>query len=258
MVSSDASDTAESCGNSASADKQASSAQETRRSVQAGAQVITDSDQQKKKRSPSSSSLKYLATSEGCSSSREIGCDSSQDEYYHDQITRSLEHDRASSGSPQSSKSLHMESCCSSAMGRAGSTGVVNIRNTYTRIGQSQEELPHKWEVHSDEGFLQWMQALEFQAIGACRTDERLRPLLCWNVSCCGADGQLLSHLGQYFKAQELAMLIRCLCDPLVSIRVGKVSRHGHLLRPTSTRLMHLHHLCQFFFSIFYAYQVKN
>jgi hypothetical protein len=102
------------------------------------------------------------------------------------------------------------------------------------------------------------MQALEFQVIGACRTDERLRPLLHWNVSCCGADGQLLSHLGQYFKAQELAMLIRCMCDPLVSIRVGKVSQHGHLLCPTSTRLMHLHHLCQFFFSIFYAYQVKN
>lgn len=130
MVSSDASDNAEYCGNSASAGKQASSAQETRRSVQAGAQVITDSDQRKKKRSLSSSSSKSLATSEGCSSSREIGCDSSQDEYYHDQITRSLEHDRASSGSPQSSKSLHMESCCSSAMGRAGSTGVVNIRNT--------------------------------------------------------------------------------------------------------------------------------
>jgi hypothetical protein len=31
-------------------------------------------------------------------------------------------------------------------------------------------------------------------------------------------------------------MLIRCLCDPLVSIRVGKVSQHGHLLCPTSTR----------------------
>lgn len=49
----------------------------------------------------------------------------------------------------------------------------------------------------SDEDSLQWLQALELQAVGACRSDERLRPLLRWNVSCFGSDGRLLAHLGQ-------------------------------------------------------------
>ncbi|KAH9324691.1 hypothetical protein KI387_004869, partial [Taxus chinensis] len=39
-----------------------------------------------------------------------------------------------------------------------------------------------------------------------------------------------------HFKARELGMLVRCLCVPLVSIRVGKVAKQGHLLCPTSTR----------------------
>jgi hypothetical protein len=71
-------------------------------------------------------------------------------------------------------------------MGRAGSTGVVNIRNTYTRIGQSQEELPHKWEVHSDEGFLQWMQALEFHA-----AELMVNCFLIWGRSVNLSSGQL-------------------------------------------------------------------
>ncbi|KAG0589922.1 hypothetical protein KC19_1G057500 [Ceratodon purpureus] len=83
---------------------------------------------------------------------------------------------------------------------------------------------------------LQWLQALELQVVGACRSDERLRPLLRWNVSCFGSDGRLLAHLGQHFKARELALLARCLCTPVVSLRVGKVSRHGRYLYPTSAR----------------------
>ncbi len=53
----------------------------------------------------------------------------------------------------------------------------------------------------------------------------------------------------QHFKARELAMLARCLCAPLVSIRVGKVSRQGHLLCPTTTRSVHYCHqgFCQIF-----------
>ena len=51
---------------------------------------------------------------------------------------------------------------------------------------------------HLSEDSLQWLQALELQVVGACRSDERLRPILRWNVSCFGSDG-LLAHLGQVF-----------------------------------------------------------
>lgn len=40
----------------------------------------------------------------------------------------------------------------------------------------------------------------------------------------------------QRFEASEVGMLARCLCAPLVSIRVGKVNKQGNLLCPTATR----------------------
>ncbi|KAI5055896.1 hypothetical protein GOP47_0029417 [Adiantum capillus-veneris] len=60
--------------------------------------------------------------------------------------------------------------------------------------------------------------------------------MLRWNSSYSGADGQLLAHLSQHFKVEELGMLARCLCAPLVSIRVGKVQLQGRLLCPTTSR----------------------
>ncbi|KAJ7562505.1 hypothetical protein O6H91_03G071900 [Diphasiastrum complanatum] len=90
--------------------------------------------------------------------------------------------------------------------------------------------------MEEQNGMMKWLQALDFQAVGACRADERLRPLLRWNVSCFGADGRLLARLGLHFKAKELSSLARCLCTPLVSLRVGKIVRHGLILQPTSTR----------------------
>ncbi|KAH9547429.1 hypothetical protein CY35_11G034000 [Sphagnum magellanicum] len=238
MVSSDASDKLQSCENLASSGgSQATQAQDAQPCTRAEPEATGVSVHQQRNSSPSLCSSTPLATSEDCISSSARGCDYSQDdESSHDQITHSLEHERASSCS------LYPQSCCSSAMGRAGSTSVVDVRNTAptSRTGQSQDVFfPHRQEEglgRRDEGTSWQMQALEFQAIGACRTDERLKPLLRWNVSCCGADGRLLAHLGQHFKARELAMLARCLCAPLVSIRVGKVSRQGHLLCPTTTR----------------------
>lgn len=91
-------------------------------------------------------------------------------------------------------------------------------------------------QTERENGMLQWLQALDLQVMGACRADERLRPMLQLNVSCSGADDRLLAQLSQHFKARELGMLARCLCVPLVSIRVGKVIKQGSLLCPTSTR----------------------
>ncbi|XP_047064490.1 uncharacterized protein LOC124672276 [Lolium rigidum] len=77
---------------------------------------------------------------------------------------------------------------------------------------------------------------LRQQLVGACRADDRLRPLLTLNVSCSAAENRFISHLSQHFEVSEVGMLARCLCVPLVSLRVGKVERQGSLLCPTPIR----------------------
>ncbi|KAL8192882.1 hypothetical protein R6Q57_027330 [Mikania cordata] len=83
---------------------------------------------------------------------------------------------------------------------------------------------------------LQWLQALDLQAMGACRADERLKPLLKLNVSTGMAEDRLLSHLSQHFEPSEVGLLARCLCVPLVSVRVGKIDKQGTLLIPNRAR----------------------
>ncbi|KAH0670120.1 hypothetical protein KY290_026717 [Solanum tuberosum] len=83
---------------------------------------------------------------------------------------------------------------------------------------------------------LQWLLALDLQVLGACRVDERLKPLLKLNVSAGAAEDRLLAHLSQNFEPSEVGMLARCLCIPLVSMRVGKIRKQGTLLCPTATR----------------------
>ncbi|KAE8695582.1 RNI-like superfamily protein [Hibiscus syriacus] len=87
-----------------------------------------------------------------------------------------------------------------------------------------------------EDRVLQWLQALDMQVIGACRTDERLKPLLKVNVSNGVAEDRLLSHLSQHFEPSEVGMLARCFCIPLVSIRVGKINKQGIRFHPTSVR----------------------
>lgn len=83
---------------------------------------------------------------------------------------------------------------------------------------------------------LQWLLALDLQVMGACRADERLKPLLKLNVSAGAAEDRLLAHLSQNFEPSEVGMLSRCLCIPLVSMRVWKIKKQGTLLCPTATR----------------------
>ncbi|KAM6598721.1 hypothetical protein CsatA_018330 [Cannabis sativa] len=87
-----------------------------------------------------------------------------------------------------------------------------------------------------EERVLQWLMALDMQVIGACRTDERLKPLLKMNASNGAAEDRLLAHLSQHFEPAEVGMLARCFCIPLVSIRVGKINKQGTLLCPTAVR----------------------
>ncbi|KAJ8770161.1 hypothetical protein K2173_011496 [Erythroxylum novogranatense] len=87
-----------------------------------------------------------------------------------------------------------------------------------------------------EDRLLQWLQALDMQVMGACRADERLRPLLKANASSGLAEDRLLAYLNQHFEPSEVGMLARCFCIPLVSIRVGKINKLGTLLCPTSIR----------------------
>lgn len=52
-------------------------------------------------------------------------------------------------------------------------------------------------QSNREDGVLQWLQALDFQVIGACRADERLKPLLKHNASSGVAEDRLLAHLSQ-------------------------------------------------------------
>ncbi|KFK36887.1 hypothetical protein AALP_AA4G184700 [Arabis alpina] len=87
-----------------------------------------------------------------------------------------------------------------------------------------------------EDRVLRWLQALDMQVMGACRGDERLKPLLKLNVSNGMAEDRLLAHLSQHFEPAEIGMLARCFCIPLVSVRVGMIKKEGTLMRPTTIR----------------------
>lgn len=57
-----------------------------------------------------------------------------------------------------------------------------------------------------EDRVLQWLQALDMQVMGACRADERLKPLLKMNVSSGLAEDRLLAHLSQVCTWLELEM----------------------------------------------------
>ncbi|XP_068638206.1 uncharacterized protein [Aristolochia californica] len=116
--------------------------------------------------------------------------------------------------------------------GRRDSAG-ERLRSIFTGDGEGDLVLQ---ENDRENSILQWLQALDLQIIGACRADERLKPLLKLNVSNGVAEDRLVAHLNQHLEAAEVGMLARCLCVPLVSIRVGKVIKQGNLLTPAAIR----------------------
>ena len=52
-------------------------------------------------------------------------------------------------------------------------------------------------QTNREDRLLQWLQALDMQVMGACRADERLKPLLKMNASCGVAEDPLLAQLTQ-------------------------------------------------------------
>ncbi|XP_039070560.1 uncharacterized protein LOC120217541 [Hibiscus syriacus] len=91
-------------------------------------------------------------------------------------------------------------------------------------------------QIDREDRVLQWLQALDMQLIGACRTDERLKPLLKVNVSNGIAEDRLLAHLSRHFEPSEVGILGRCFCIPLVSVRVGKINKKGTNFHPCAIR----------------------
>ncbi|XP_061343503.1 uncharacterized protein LOC133289552 [Gastrolobium bilobum] len=91
-------------------------------------------------------------------------------------------------------------------------------------------------QTNREDRLLQWLQALDMQVMGACRADERLKPLLKMNTACGVTEDPLLTQLTQHFEPSEVGMLVRCFCVPLVSIRVGKINQEGTRLCPTAIR----------------------
>jgi hypothetical protein len=100
---------------------------------------------------------------------------------------------------PASSNQTETSNAGVSMSGRKVSLGSApgpEPRNSPTWL-TTEEPIRQQRTHFTLEDPLQWLQALELQVVGACRSDERLRPLLRWNVSCFGSDGRLLAHLGQ-------------------------------------------------------------
>lgn len=52
-------------------------------------------------------------------------------------------------------------------------------------------------QTNREDRLLQWLQALDMQVMGACRADERLKPLLKMNTACGVSEDPLLAQLTQ-------------------------------------------------------------
>ncbi|GAB2211157.1 hypothetical protein Droror1_Dr00016449 [Drosera rotundifolia] len=116
----------------------------------------------------------------------------------------------------------------------SGSGGLAN-RLAGLLVGEGDGDLLLE-ESDRESVFLRWIQALDTHVVGACRADERLKPMLTVNASSGVAEDQIISHLCQHFKAAEVGLLTRFLCIPLVTMRVGKVIKEGKMLCPTPVR----------------------
>ncbi|KAL0303819.1 UNVERIFIED_CONTAM: hypothetical protein Sradi_6250000 [Sesamum radiatum] len=77
----------------------------------------------------------------------------------------------------------------------SGNSSIMR-RLTEVLVEDGDEDLLLQRSARED-GLLQWIRALDMQVMGACRADERLKPLLKLNVSTGVAEDRLLAHLSQ-------------------------------------------------------------
>ncbi|XP_056169633.1 uncharacterized protein LOC115664191 isoform X1 [Syzygium oleosum] len=144
--------------------------------------------------------------------------------------------DRDEPGDLSSIDASSVESGPSSRVSRGAAEEIgMAERLTDVFIGGGDGDLLMQRSDREDR-VLQWLQVLDMQVVGACRADERFKPLLKSSESSSAAADRLLAHLSQHFEPAEVGILAICFCMPLVSIRVGKIDKQGTLLCPTSTR----------------------
>ncbi|KAI3799981.1 hypothetical protein L1987_35287 [Smallanthus sonchifolius] len=148
---------------------------------------------------------------------------------------KSTEDSSSSSSMPRGEDLTDAVSGDSSTRRNGNGTGLAaRLTDLFVGDGDNDDDLLIQ---RSTQGtVMQWLQALDMQVMGACRADERLKPLLKLNVSSGVAEDRLLSHLSQHFEPSEVGLLARCLCVPLMSVRVGKIDKQGTLLIPNSAR----------------------
>ncbi|CAI0443520.1 unnamed protein product [Linum tenue] len=161
------------------------------------------------------------------SNSRSRECD--------DELSAGDEFDESSNSSSSISSGVEASAAGSDAVSRGRSEVGLTERLTEILVDEGDGDLLLQRSDRED-GVLRWLQALDMQVVGACRADERLKPLLKSNASSGVAEDRLLAHLSQHFDAMEVSMLARCFCIPLVSIRVGKIDKQGNLFYPTAAR----------------------
>lgn len=63
-----------------------------------------------------------------------------------------------------------------------------------------------------ENNVMQWLQALDMQVMGACRADERLKPLLKMNVASGAAEDGLFSQLSQVLFPNLLYFNLHIIC----------------------------------------------
>lgn len=88
--------------------------------------------------------------------------------------------------------------------GSGGSRSEVGLteRLTDVLVDEGDSDLLIQ-QTNREDRLLLWLQALDMQVVGACRADERLKPLLKMNTACGVAEDPLLAQLTQ----------VRLLCD---------------------------------------------
>lgn len=98
----------------------------------------------------------------------------------------------------EDSSSVRRDEASTDAVSGDSSTNVV-VRLTDLFVGDNDnDDVDDLLIQRSNQGtVMQWIQALDVQVMGACRADERLKPLLKLNVSSGVAEDRLLSHLSQ-------------------------------------------------------------
>lgn len=98
--------------------------------------------------------------------------------------------------------------------GSGGSRSEVGLteRLTDVLVDEGDSDLLIQ-QTNREDRLLLWLQALDMQVVGACRADERLKPLLKMNTACGVAEDPLLAQLTQVRLLRDSSFAIFAFCN---------------------------------------------